>query len=139
MLLLKLALEYMPNKRRGRNKTVHFYCPYCQERLWRTGTPKYRIFYRNAVEIRRNTGMSAKSARFLSLQNSTFLDANKWIEGFCCSLDGSFWLLISFKAGKHEYRIANEKDWLRTNATIDPRISNPSVSEFTLRMSRKPG
>jgi hypothetical protein len=129
----------MPNKRRGRNKAFHFHCPFCQERLWRTGTPKYKIFYQNPVEIRKNTGISAKNARFLVRQNSTYLDNNRWIEGFCCPVDGSLWLLISLKAEKHEYRIASEKDWLQTNATIDPRCSNPSVSEFTLRMSRKPG
>lgn len=128
----------MPNKRSGRNKTLHFSCPLCEERLWRTGTPKYRLFYQNATEIRKNTGISAKNAKLLAGQNSTYLDINKWIEGFCCPVDGSIWLLISLKADKPEYRIANEKDWLQTNATIDPRTSNPSVSEFTLRMSRKP-
>ena len=127
----------MSNKRSRRNKTLKFYCPICTERLWRIGTQKYRLFYKDAAEIRNNTGISAKNAKLLAMQNTTYLDVNKWIEGFCCPTDGNLWLLVSLKEKKHEYRIANEKDWLQTNSTIDPRVSNPSVSEFTLRMSRK--
>ncbi|MEM6611604.1 MAG: hypothetical protein AAF652_05000 [Cyanobacteria bacterium P01_C01_bin.72] len=48
------------------------------------------------------------------------------------------WLLISVTEDNYEYRLAQEEDWLKTNKTTDPENPNPSVSEFTLRMSRKP-
>lgn len=47
------------------------------------------------------------------------------------------WMLVSVRNDNYEYRLAVGKDWLQTNKTVDPRLSNPSVSEFTLRMSRK--
>ncbi len=127
----------MPNKRSGR-KTKKYFCPFCEQRLWRLGTPKYHLFYKNATEIRQNTGISAKKAKLLALQNTTYLDPNKWIEAFCCQNHGKLWLLISLQEKGIEYRLAKEKDWLQTNNTLDPRMFNPSVSEFTRKMSRKP-
>ncbi len=127
----------MPNKRSGR-KTKKYFCPFCEQRLWRLGTAKYYLFYRNASEIKQNTGISSKKAGLLAIQNSTYLDTKKWIEAFCCPDHGTLWLLISLQEKDYEYRLAKEKDWLQTNKTLDPRMSNPSVSEFTQRMSRKP-
>jgi hypothetical protein len=126
----------MPNKRSKRGKTQIYSCPFCQQRLWRLGTSKYYLFYQNNTEIRKNLGISAKNAKLLANQNSTYLDKKKWIEAFCCQKHGSLWLLISLQEQGCDYRLAKEKDWLQTNKTSDPRISNPSVSEFTLRMSR---
>ena len=131
----------MPNKRSRRKKTRKYYCPFCEQRLWRLGKSKHHLYYCNPAEIRDNTGLSKKKAKLLSIQNSTYLDTKKWIEAFCCPSHGMMWLLVSIKENEnnYEYRLAKEKDWLQTNGTIDPRVSNPSVSEFTLRMSRKLG
>lgn len=129
----------MPNKRSRRNKTKKYFCPFCEQRLWRLGKSKHNLFYRNAAEIRANTGMTMKKAKLLSIQSSTYLDTKKWIEAFCCSSHGMMWLLISVTEDNYEYRLAQEEDWLQTDKTLDPRVSNPSVSEFTLRMSRNPG
>ena len=128
----------MPNKRSNRKKTRHFFCPFCEQRLWRMGTEKYYLFYRNAAEIKKNTGITSKKAKLLASQNSTYLDTKKWIESFCCSKHGMLWLLVSTKDNDYSYRIATQNDWLQSNKTLDPRLSNPSVSEFTLKMSRKP-
>ena len=128
----------MPNKRSARKKTKQYFCPFCEQRLWRLGDSKYYLFYKNAAEIKQNTGVSSKKARLLAIHNTTYLDTKKWIEAFCCPNHGQLWLLISSLQEKdYEYRLANENDWLQTNRTLDPRMSNPSVSEFTLRMSRK--
>ena len=128
----------MPNRRSRRNQTFPFFCPYCQQRLWRLGYTKHYIFYKNATEIKENTGISTKKSKLLNLQNNTYLDNKKWIEALCCSEHGRLWLLISRQEKTYEYRLAKETDWLRTNKTIDPRNPNPSVSEFTQKMSLKP-
>ena len=128
----------MPNKRSKRKEIHHFFCPFCQQRLWRTGSIKHHLFYTSANEIKKNTGIAQKKAAFLISQNSTYLDRNKWIEPFCCEDHGMLWLLVEKTPKGYNYKLAQEKDWLRTNKTLDPRLSNPSVSEFTLRMSRKP-
>ena len=127
----------MPNKRSKRKKTKKYFCSYCQQRLWRSGHTKHHLYYKDAEEIKRNTGMTLKKAKLLSLQNATYLDANKWLEAFCCPEHGTMWILISVRGDEYNYRLANRKDWLQTSKTIDPNLSNPSVSEFTLRMSRK--
>lgn len=127
----------MPNKRSRRSNVKQFFCPFCEQRLWRTGTEKYYIFYRNAAEIKKNTGISSKKSKLLAAQTSTYLDTKKWIEGFCCSNDGVLWLLISSEKDSYKYQLAKEEDWSQTDKTSDPRKFNPSVSEFTLRMSRK--
>ncbi|MEL7522709.1 MAG: hypothetical protein AAGJ80_14030, partial [Cyanobacteria bacterium J06553_1] len=99
---------------------------------------KYHLFYKNAAEIKQNTGISSRKARLLATQNSTYLDTNKWIEAFCCREHGSMWLLVLRTEAGYEYRQATEADWLQTSKTVDPRIFNPSVSEFSQRMSRTP-
>ncbi|MEL6931224.1 MAG: hypothetical protein AAFO95_21770 [Cyanobacteria bacterium J06600_6] len=127
----------MSNKRSNRKKTKKYFCPDCDQRLWRLGNSKHHIYYQNAEEIRKNTGMSLKKAKLLSLQNTTYLDPNKWIEAFCCPTHGMMWIFVSVQDQNYRYRLAEASDWSRTDKTIDPRIGNPSVSEFTLRMSRK--
>ena len=127
----------MPNKRSNRRRTRKYFCPYCEQRLWRLGNTKHHLFYKDAEEIRNNTNLTLKKAKLFSTQNSTYSDRNKWIEAFCCSSHGMMWLFISMQNGELNYRVAQRRDWLQTNNTVDPRIANPSVSEFTLRMSRK--
>ena len=129
----------MANKRSKRKKIKKFYCPYCDLRLWRIGNTKYYVFYKNAAQIRQNKGLSAKKSAFLATQYTPYLDRKRWIEAFCCEEHGKMWLLISAsEEGNYQYRIAREKDWLQTDKSPDPRNPNPSVSEFTQRMSRQP-
>lgn len=129
----------MVNKRSKRSTNHKFRCPYCQQRLWRQGSPKFNLFYQGALEIRQNLHLTPKKAGFLAAQNSTCLDTNRWIEEFFCPEHGIMWLLISRQPdGKFIYNIAEERDWRRTNKTINPNTPNPSVSEFTYKMSRQP-
>lgn len=128
----------MSNKGSKRKQTRKYFCPYREERLWRLGSTRHYLYYVNPVEIRRNTGISLKKAKLLSLQSTTYLDKSKWIELFYCSNHDLMWFKVSTDGDKYDYNLAKEKDWLQTNRTLDPRISNSSVSEFTLRMSRSP-
>ncbi len=49
------------------------------------------------------------------------------------------WLKISRKADhKMEVSLASEDDWKNSTGTINPNFPNPSVSEFSYSMSRKP-
>jgi hypothetical protein len=48
------------------------------------------------------------------------------------------WLhLTKQEEGNIVMKIANEHHWKRSTRMIDPTKPNPSVSEFTYRMSRK--
>ncbi len=128
----------MSNQRAKRRQVKHFFCPFCETRLWRSGKCRYYIFYRNAKQIRQNLKISAKKASLLANQSSTYLDKNAWIEEFFCSTHGAMWLYISRNQQKLiTYRLATREDWLQTNRTPDPTNPNPSISEFSYRISRK--
>lgn len=127
----------MPNKRSRRGKVNQFFCPYCSSRLWRNGSSKYHLFYRNTAEIQQNLGLTHKKATFLASQSSVYLDRDRWIEEFFCSQHSTVWLLISRQAdGSLAQTIAKKEDWQKTTKTIHPNMSNPSVSEFSYCMSR---
>jgi len=129
----------MPGKRSKRNKVQHFYCPYCERRLWRTGSPKHFLFYLGASEIQQNVDVSRQSAILLATKGD-YVDSNSWIEDFCCGEHGKLWMKVTRKNdGSLVTALATSKDWQQTTRTIRPDMPNPSVSEFTYRMSRQAG
>jgi hypothetical protein len=125
----------MANKRSNRKKH-QFHCPYCQQRLWRNGSPKHYIYHEGKLEIQQGFNLTAKKASFLAAQNRTQLNQNIWLEDFFCELDGKIWLLVSRKDGEISYRLAVQEDWLRSTKTINPDYRNCSVSEYTSKFSR---
>jgi len=129
----------MPGKRSKRKKVQHFCCPYCDRRLWRLGSPKHFLYYTEASEIQQNVNVSHKNAMFLA-NRGTYVDTNSWIEEFFCGEHGKLWLkLTRNNDGKLTATLATSKNWQQTTHTIDPDNPNPSVSEFTYRMSRHQG
>lgn len=127
----------MPNKRSRRKKTTNFYCPYCQERLWRKGGKKYYLYYQDAAEIQHNLGVSPKKAQLMAARNTCYVDQTTWIEEFYCQEHSIIWLVLSKREdGSIARKQAQQKDWRRTGHTIDPNAPNPSVSEFSYSMSR---
>ena len=44
----------MAHKRQKYKNTTIFNCPHCQQRLWRTGGRKHKIYYQNSSEIKEN-------------------------------------------------------------------------------------
>lgn len=129
----------MPGKRSKRKNVQHFNCPYCDRRLWRLGSPKHFLFYLEASEIQQNVNISRKSAVFLAAQGA-YVDGNSWIEEFFCGDDGKLWMKVNRKTGGTLVAtLATSKDWQQTTRTILPDTPNPSVSEFTYRMSRQAG
>ncbi len=127
----------MPAKRSSRSKVHKFYCPSCEGRLWRLGSPKHHLFYLGVGEIKQNLQISTKRAGMLSTKGS-YIDSNKWIEEFFCRNHGTMWLLVIKNEGNIlRSQLATQSDWQRSTGTLRPDASNPSVSEFTQRMSRR--
>lgn len=127
----------MPGKRSNRKNVQRFYCPYCDRRLWRLGSPKHFLFYLEAIEIQKNRNMPRKSAEILA-SKGTYVDNNVWIEEFFCGEHGKFWMKVTKKDGNILCaKVATSEDWQQTTRTILPEARNPSVSEFTQRMSRQ--
>ncbi len=128
----------MANKRSKRNQSAKFYCPYCGDRLWRLGTGKHHLYFQGISEIQQQFNLTRKKASLLAGQNPVQTDRATWLEEFMCRSDGKFWLYLSKqKDGSFVTKIADDSHWKRSSKTIDPNHPNPSVSEFTYRMSRK--
>lgn len=128
----------MPGKRKGRKDVQKFYCIYCQQRLWRIGSEKYHTFCMGKEEIQREMEVSSKAASFLAAQKQAYVESNVWLEEFFCREHGKIWLrLKKTKERTFEIRLATHEDWQRTSRTPNPDTPNPSVSEFTYRMSRR--
>jgi hypothetical protein len=128
----------MPSKRSKRNQTQKFFCPYCQQRLWRLGGTKHHLFYTGAWEIKQNLQISTRRATLLA-HRSAYVDTHKWLEELFCSEHGKLWMLIS--RDEHQNltaTLAQRSDWEHSTGTSQPDLPNPSVSEFSQRMSRRP-
>jgi hypothetical protein len=127
----------MPNKRKNRSQTPKFYCPHCEERLWRLGSPKYHLFYQDVSEIKERLGVTRTKASFLATNHSPYVDSNTWLEEFFCEEHGTIWMRVSKQSdGVIVATPAKSSDWKCTTHTINPDVPNPSVSEFSYRMSR---
>lgn len=101
----------MSGKRSNRSKTQKFYCPYCEERLWRTGGCKHYLFYADMSEINHSSKISARQRGMLVDKNAQ-IDYRKWIEKFFCRNHGKVWLLVSKSEFSHlTTRLAVSSDW----------------------------
>jgi hypothetical protein len=65
----------MSRKRKGEKTTQKFYCPFCQQRLWRLGSSKY----------------------YFPSASQNLISANRscWLEEFYCEEHGKLWMLVS--------------------------------------------
>ena len=129
----------MPGKRSKHKNVQRFYCPYCERRLWRLGSPKHYIYYLGASQIQKNVDMPRKSAELLAAKG-VYTDTNCWIEDFFCGDHGKLWMKVTRAPGNVIVAaLATSNDWSQSTHTILPDTPNPSVSEFTYRMSRQAG
>lgn len=127
----------MPGKRSNRKNVPRFHCPQCNSRLWRLGSPKHFLFYTGALEIQQHVSMPRQSAVLLAAKG-VYVDRNCWIEEFMCGEHSKLWIKITKKAdGSLITSLATSRDWQRTTRTIEPETPNPSVGEYTYRMSRQ--
>jgi hypothetical protein len=131
---------FMSNKRSRRKQTQNFHCPFCENRLWRSGSSKYYLFSQGVSEIQRDFNLTHKKASFLATQSLTVVNQKTWIESFFCDRDGLVWMRLSKRDdGTIVAYVAKQEDWKKTTHTPHPDIPNPSVSEFSYRISRRAG
>jgi hypothetical protein len=127
----------MAERRNRRRKRVVADCPTCEERLWRVNSERHYLFASGARQMQELSGLTRKKAVLLNCQTHTFVDRRQWLEEFYCNEHGHMWLLLKQDdEGFVSATIPDGNIWSQTTGTIDPRKPNPSVSEFTFRMSR---
>jgi hypothetical protein len=121
-----------------RRKKQHFLCPKCDVQLLRTGSKKYPLFHEDPEEIACRANLTRKKATILLAMQGAFIHQSTWLEEFFCQSHGCLWLLVhSSNAGSLRITLPSAHDWKRTTGTVHPDLPNPSVSEFTHRMSRR--
>jgi hypothetical protein len=127
----------MPGKRSNRKKIEKFFCPYCEQRLWRLGGPKHYLCLTNASNTQQNSQEPSKPLRE-ELNKSACIDPNQWIEEFFCSEHSKLWMLVCRTTHNRLIAVlASKTDWQRSTGTPCIDFPNPSASEFSIRMSRR--
>ncbi|AGY60385.1 hypothetical protein [Gloeobacter kilaueensis] len=128
----------MARKRNRSLNRVEVNCPFCTSRLWRGCGQKHFIFSSNAEQTRELTGLTRKKAVLLHSHTATWVDRSRWIESFFCTDHGQVWIICTRNSdGQVTGETAPPRLWQQTTGTLDPSRPNPSVSEFTYRMSRR--
>jgi hypothetical protein len=82
----------MPNQR---HQTHKYYCPHCQRRLWRVGSPKYFLGNDRESKLQADLNLSDTILGFLSSQPSSLRDRSAWLEEFFCEKDGKIWMHVA--------------------------------------------
>jgi hypothetical protein len=127
----------MPGKRSNRSKIEQFFCPYCEKRLWRLGGSKHYLFFANVSNTQQSLQNPSKPTRE-ALEKGARIDPNQWIEEFFCGEHSKLWMLVCRTTHNRLTAVlASETDWQRSTGTPPIGFPNPSVSEFSIRMSRR--
>lgn len=84
----------MFKQRSQRQRPQRFFCPHCERRLWRLGSPKHFLLHQGLSNIPPNLDISSKQAIFLAAK---VVDNDTWVEEFLCGEDGKLRLLVHIK------------------------------------------
>ncbi len=129
----------MPRKRsRFKTSTLLVTCPHqgCCQPLRRLNSVRHHVFAEGVEEIMASGQYTRKKAIFTA-QLGQVVNRRFWLEEFFCYNHGRLWLAVHRSPeGKHTVSLPATRLWQRTTGTIDPDHPNPSVSEYTRRMSR---
>jgi hypothetical protein len=129
--------DKMPGKRSSRKKVEQFFCPYCERRLWRLGGSKHHLFLGSISKTQQDLQTPSNLPRKRSEKNAD-IDPNQWIEEFFCGEHGRLWMLVCRTTHDRLTAVpASKTDWQRSTGTPSMDFTNPSVSEFSIRMSRR--
>ncbi|MBD2103789.1 hypothetical protein [Leptolyngbya sp. FACHB-261] len=123
---------------RFKTHTILATCPHrgCSEPLRRLNSQRHYVFAEGVEEIMALAGQTRKKATFTA-QLGQVVDRKFWLEEFFCYQHGRMWLAVyRSPEGKHNVSLPATRLWQRTTGTVDPEHPNPSIGEYTQRMSR---
>ncbi|MBD2103397.1 hypothetical protein [Leptolyngbya sp. FACHB-261] len=120
-----------------RKKRVLVNCCHCGSRLWRCQSDRHHLFVAGVEQMQQKLGLSRKNALLYAAQNSAWVDRSRWMEQFFCPEHGHVWLLVSRDENGTTTATYPPRDvWAQTTGTFDPDHPNPTVGEYTRRMSQ---
>ncbi len=120
-----------------KKKRVIVNCCYCGRRLWRCQSDRHYLFAQGAQQLQDALGLSRKNALLYAAQKPTWVDRSRWMEQFFCPEHGHVWLLVNrAEDGETTATYPPREVWAQTTGTFDPDHPNPTVGEYTRRMSQ---
>lgn len=123
--------DEMPGKRSSRKKIEHFFCPYCEKRLWRLGGSKHNLFLGSSSSSSRQN-LQNPSTPSKVFERSACIDSNQWIEAFFCREHNKLWMLVCRTTHNRLTAVlASNTDWQRSTGISPVDVPNPSVSKFS--------
>ncbi len=134
------SAERLPSqdrRRRGRSRRRRLFCPvHPEQRVYGQG-PRYFLHLLSADELRQR-GMTDKKARLVIQAHPVLVLPNEWLEELFCSACGqSHWChVVRQDPATYTVHWAPRELWQQV-AHVDPLVSNPSVSQFSLRAARQ--
>lgn len=129
------ALEGKPRSRRVQGRDLR--CPAHPEQRIAGNGRKYFLHLLTQEQLRQR-GMSDKTARLVIQAYPVLVLSNEWLEELHCPQCGSSrWChVVRHDRVAHTVRWAPRDLWQQV-AHVDPLESNPTVSQFTRRESRR--
>jgi hypothetical protein len=76
-------------------RSQKFYCPICQQRLWRLGSQKQYLLTATKTAIATNSHQRETKVYFFNAQSIVDLDRASWREEFFCEAHGKIWMELS--------------------------------------------
>lgn len=80
----------MSRPRKEKKTTEKFHCPFCQQRLWRLGSPKYYLLSQSRAE-----SQCSCPSKLSASQTIVNVNPDCWLEEFFCEEHGNLWMLLS--------------------------------------------
>ena len=120
-----------------RSRKRELFCPKHPDQRINGNGKKYFLHLLSAGELR-SRGMPSAKAKLIINAYPVLVLSNEWLEELFCPLCGqnTWYHIIRHGRVRHSVRIAPRELWMQV-AHVDPRMANPSVSEFTRRSSKR--
>ncbi|MBC8123049.1 MAG: hypothetical protein H7Y22_14575 [Gemmatimonadaceae bacterium] len=123
----------MPRRRSRyrKNYAQDFSCPLCLGLISRLSGQRYYLSEKGPSE--RDQG---RHTRYCWQGSQGYCDLNHWLEEFYCPTDGRIWMSVK-RTAHGQLRVTQPEAtfWERAIGAIDAN-RNPTVGEFTSRMSK---
>jgi hypothetical protein len=101
-----------------------------------SASQKYRLYADSVAQLQQH-GLTKRQASLTMTIHSAVLLESTWLEAFWCSeCEAVSWYQVRKQDKTFTLSLVTDSAWLRSIGTTDPRLGNPSVSEFSRRQSR---
>jgi hypothetical protein len=134
-VIKEVKLQKRCDRNRKRSKRRQIFCP--RHGCYVTSVSQKHYLFADTPEQLNVRGVSKLTSKLLLNASTTVALSGEWLEGFWCEQcqEVSWYHVHKNEGGRYKVSIAPQPLWQKASGVIDPK-GNPSVGEFTRRMSR---